>query len=154
MMPALLMSVCVCVQKLIFQLFQHYIAQKETLQKDKRADVACQKKDIHLSESKWIKCPSQKISDSGAGVFFYPGSFRHYCTFLSSSCVPIPQLTWSSMTKLQRSEGSIPDSRSHSIPTSRHSWAKDKLKSPFSCDSHGPILFLTLFSFCLILWLF
>lgn len=80
------------------------------------------------------------------GIFFYPGSFRQHCTFPSSSCVPISQLIWFSMAKLRRSKDSRPNSGSDNIPISRHSWAKDKLKSLFSCDSQRPILFLTLLS--------
>lgn len=80
------------------------------------------------------------------GIFFYSGSFRQHCTFPSSSCVPISQLILFSMAKLQRSKDGIPNSGSDNIPISRHSWAEDKLKSPFSCDSQRPILFLTLLS--------
>lgn len=80
------------------------------------------------------------------GIFFHPGSFRQHCTFPSSSCIPIWQLIWSSMTKFQRNKDGVPKSGSNNIPISRHSWAEDKLKPPFSCDSQRPILFLTLLS--------
>lgn len=80
------------------------------------------------------------------GISFYPGSFRQHCTSPSSSCVPVSQLIGSSMSQLWRSKGSTPNSGSDNTPISRHSWAEDKLKSPFSSDSQRPILFLTLLS--------
>lgn len=77
-------------------------------------------------------------------IFFYPGIFKQYCTFPSSSCVPISHPLWSSMAKFGRSKDHIPNSGSNNIQISRHSWAEDKLKSSFPCDSQRPILFLTL----------
>lgn len=98
-----------------------------------------------LTENKWMRHPRQKdICLRSWGVFFYSGSFRQHFTFPSSCCVPVSQLIWSSMAKLWRSKDGIPNSVSKNIPVSRHSWVEDKLKSPFSCDSQRPILFLTL----------